>query len=412
MIHRHFTFALAAATIAATAGCTHTSHRLYPPANPTVVSHSTNVADANTDFTFRLLHQLVPKAPGQNVFVSPYSITNALSVLMNGAEGETQSQIETALGLGSTPIGDVNTANRLLLPSLCSPDPKVKVSIATALWGARPYPTAFKDTVTSDYFADAHVINFGDSDGAAKTINDWVSSKTKGKIDQIVSPDNLGGATSVITNAVYFHGEWMAPFDKSMTRPGPFHRENAADTMLPLMYSSEEHPALMYGETKTFQALALPYGAGRMSMYIVLPKTGVKLADVVNNLDADSWKKTVAGMSNTSVSYSMPRFHIDYRGDLTGTLHDMGIKAAIDGPGEFRPMGDPGPVSAVLHKAVLDVDETGTTAAAATGVVQTLSAVMYMNTVRVDHPFFCAIRDNKTGTILFAGAIYDPEAIN
>jgi len=413
-MHRQFYLAIAAVMLAV-AGCGHSSARHLPAPDPSVVSKSpavATVANANTDFTFRLLKRLTSETPSKNVFISPYGITNALSVLMNGAAGKTQAQIETTLGLGSTSIATVNSGNQLLLPSLSDPDPKVKLSIANAIWANKgTFPAAFKQTVSTSYDASAEDLDLT-GPSAANTINKWVSDNTEGKIDQIVSSDDLQYATTVITDAVYFHGHWSKEFDKSSTQSAPFHLEDGKDKTVPLM-SNES--GIRYCQTAQFQACELTYGDGRIGYYIVLPKPGVKLAEVLKAMDGKSWGKTMTSMKPDDVMVYLPRFHANYAASLNDPLRNMGMPLAFDDKrADLSPMGDRGSyISAVFHKAVIDVDEEGTTAAAATGIVASETAMRLPGTiVRVDHPFFCAIRDNLTGTILFAGAIYDPQSLN
>jgi len=326
-MHRQFSLAIAAVMLAA-AGCGHSSARHLPAPDPSVVSKSpavATVANANTDFTFRLLKRLTSETPSKNVFISPYGITNALSVLMNGAAGKTQAQIETTLGLGSTSIATVNSGNQLLLPSLSDPDPKVKLSIANAVWASKGrLPDSFKQEVLTSYDANAQDLDLT-GPTAADTINKWVSDNTEGKIGQIVTKDDLTWATTVITDAVYFHGQWSKEFDKASTQSAPFHLEDGKDKIVPMM--SNESGISSY-QTAQFQACELTYGSGRIGYYIVLPKPGVKFADLVKGMDGKSWDRVMTSMKPDDVLIYLPRFTASFATSLNGPLRNMGMPLA------------------------------------------------------------------------------------
>ena len=157
--------------------------------------------------------------------------------------------------------------------------------------------------------------------------------------------------------------------------------------------------------------MSLAYGDGRMSLYVLLPKTGRSAQALAKNLDAKTWSARVTGMKPTSLTIFLPRFKAEYSGSLRGPLSALGMEAALGHGADFRPMGlSDSFIGDVIHRAVLEVDENGTTAAAATA--EALAAGEYLpppTVMRVDHPFFLAIRDNATGTILFEGVIRDPQ---
>jgi len=366
------------------------------------------VAAANTEFGFRVLKRLTTNTPDANVFFSPLSVTSALTMTLNGAGGATARDMASTLGLKPMTLEQINHANGLLLPSLEDPDPKVKLSVANALWAnhGTKFAPSFQERCRRFYGARTQTLNFG-SPAAADTINDWVKDKTHGKIDQLVTPPDISAAHGVLTNAVYFHGQWQHEFEKAATRDGPFTLAGGGTKTLPMMAQEGRYP---YLDTAQFQAISLPYGAGRISLYVFLPKAGANLNGFVNGLTAKSWQGWVGEMRPTDVAVVLPRFRADYRATLNQPLIALGMGSAF-GPGaDFKPMGFHGSlISAVIHKAVLEVDEEGTVATAATAVVMTKSARPQGRVMRVDHPFFCAIRDNATGTLLFAGVIRDPK---
>ncbi|MCW3060484.1 MAG: serine protease inhibitor [Capsulimonas sp.] len=422
----------------AAAGCSHPPHippmhselnvapkhapQHAPPPNLNTVASDTRVqriAKANVDFGWRLLKPLAGASPDANVFYSPFSVTQALTMTMNGAGGDTQTVMADALGLKGAAIGDVNAANQLMLPSLTGADSKVGINIANGVWvnknakvreslQLRP---AFQKTCLEFYGGRAESLDFSDP-AAAKTINGWVSEQTKGKIDGIVATRDISGSPLVLTNAVYFHGRWMHEFDKSETLDGRFHLSKAREKTLPFMSNDM---SVDYRETDQFQAASLPYGNGRFSLDIVLPKRVDGLDAVVKSLDAKSWSNLISHMKLREAAVVLPRFQVSYTADLTEPLKSLGMAPAFEPGANFIPMGmEQGYIDKILHKAILQVDEEGTVAAAATMEAMTaggVSGAMPAITFRVDHPFVCAVRDNATGTLLFAGVIRDPEAL-
>ncbi len=393
-----------------TSSCASHNSRPTPP-DPAVVAANPGVqkvSAAGNDFGFRLLHRLVADNPGSNVFFSPFSISQALTLTMSGAGGQTRTDMARTLGLTALPSSRINAANALLLPSLQNPDPKVEVSVVNALWANQGivFAPQFQADAKQFYNAQATTLDFGTPAGA-QTINDWVSASTQGKITQIVSAGDIAHASAVLTNAVYFHGEWQSPFDKAATADAPFHLSKSRTKTVPLM---SQQGRFAYLQTPQFQAVSLPYSAGRLSLLVFLPTPGTSLDAFVSGLNSrrlDGWREA---MQPAEMTLLLPRFGADYAVTLNKPLSALGMGSAF-GPADFGPMGLPGVhISAVLHKAVLQVDEEGTTAAAATGVVMDMSAESPPPTMmRVDRPFFCVLRDSVTGAILFAGVIRDPE---
>ena len=381
-----------------------------PPPDAAKVAQNPSVrqvAQADTDFGFRLLAQLAPEKGHANVFFSPFSISQALGLALNGAAGTTRQGIASTLGLGAMTTGEVNAANGLLLPSLENPDPQVQINVANALWlqtGETFRPT-FQAACKQAYGADMETLNLRGPSGAP-TINGWVKAKTHGKIDKLVSAFDLRAATSVLTNAVYFHGQWSTPFNKAATQTAPFTRADGTQKQVPLMTRTGK---LSYLKGDGFQAVRLPYGQGRLAMYVFLPKTASGLDGFVGTATAARFSGWVAAMHPAQVSLFLPRFHADDSRRLKEPLSQMGMAKAFGRHADFSLMSQrPNAIGEVIHKATLDVDEEGTTATAATGVVMMRSQAMQFLppvVVRVDHPFLCVLRDDATGAVLFLGAI-------
>ena len=367
------------------------------------------VAAGDTSFGLALIGTLVAGGGAKNVFVSPFSVSQALGLAYNGAAGETRQQIGGALGAGGMSQDVSNQANRSLLDSLQSQDPKFTISVANALWAKQGITlnAAYKERMRRYYDATADTLNFRDPSGAA-AINDWVDKNTQGRITQIVTPGALRTSDAVLTNAIYFHADWSQPFKKLSTHDGSFTLGDGTTKTLPMM---SQMSTFSYLENDRFQAVRLPYGSGRAAMYVFLPKAGDTLDAFVENATAANWDTWISAMRKTPVLLTMPKFKAEQSVTLNKPLMSMGITDAFGPKADFSPMGLRGSfISDVIHKAVLDVDEEGTTAAAATAIIMTRSAMMApKNRMIVDHPFFCAIRDDRSGALLFAGAIRNPQ---
>lgn len=384
-----------------------------PVVNAAIVASNPNVrqvANANTDFGFNLLHKLTANQPTGNVFFSRFSISNALDMTLNGAGGQTRNDMAQALGLGAMDLDQINQGNSLLLKSATHPDAKVQITVANALWASSHIPLApnFVQLCARYYNATATTLDFA-SPASVDAINGWVDKNTHGKIMRLVSQPDIAKATAVLTNAVYFHGKWQYKFDKTRTHDGAFTLAGGSVKNVPLM---SQNGRFSYLETPQFQAASLPYGAGRMSLYVFLPKKGISLSAFVEQLNAANADKWIGEMKPTQMTIILPRFRADYQTELKTPLSALGMGLAFDRSADFSPMGLPPQtyISNVIHKAVLEVDEKGTVAAAATGtIIETLSIILPQTVMRVDHPFYMAIRDNSTGTILFEGVIRDPK---
>jgi serine protease inhibitor len=368
------------------------------------------LVDANTKFGFKLFQEVLKQDSNKNVFVSPTSIAIALSMTYNGASGETQQAMAKALELQGISLPDINQANETLKASLEKADPDVQLSIANSLWAKQgiPFKPEFLQSNQQFYKAKVTELNFSSPD-ATKTINGWVKENTRGKIDQIINqiqPDDL----LFLINAVYFKGNWTKQFDKSQTTERPFYLSNGTQKQHPMMSQSGKY---RYYENETLQAVSLPYGKGRLSLYVFLPKKNTNLKAFEQQLSLENWQQWMNQFQMRSGSIQLPRFKFDYDIQLNNALKALGMETAFSNQANFSNMTSASvAIDQVKHKTFVEVNEEGTEAAAATSVGMVLtSAPMPQDPFQmvVDRPFFCAIRDNETGTILFMGSIQEPK---
>jgi serpin B len=368
---------------------------------------------ANTDFGFRLYAEVTGRSGGKNVFVSPSSIGLALAMAYNGAEGETKQVIARGLALQGMGLEEVNRAYAQLKAALENPDPKVQLNIANSLWARKgmTFKPQFIKRNADFYGAEVSELDF-DSPGAASAINNWVSGKTNGKIQKIVDQISQDSILFLI-NAIYFKGTWTAEFDKSKTKEDYFTTAAGARKKHPMMSQSGEYN---YYKGDNFQAVSLPYGGGRVSMYVFLPDEGATLDAFHKSLNRASWDRWMSAFEETRGDIVMPRFKLEYEIELNDALKALGMGLAFDaGRADFSGMlqtANNAYINKVKHKTFVEVNEEGTEAAAVTSAEVQITSMRQprdMFRMVVDRPFFCAIRDNETGTVLFMGAIVDPQ---
>lgn len=379
------------------------------PANDKV---DARLVSSNMNFGFKLYGEIVRQGAGKNIFISPSSIGLCLAMAYNGAEGETKQAMARALEAQGMTLDELNRAYAGLKAALENPDPKVQLQIANSLWARKGIKLNPEFIKRDKQFYDAQVTELDfDSPAAPATINQWVSDKTNGKIDQII--DSIDRDTILfLINAIYFKGKWTNEFAKERTKDDVFHLESASEKRLPMMSQSGSYK---YYEAQNFQAVSLPYGDRRVSMYIFLPMKGATLGQFQKSLTAANWESWMKGFAESEGDIIMPRFKIEYEVTLNDALKALGMEPAFDpSRANFAGMlqsGENAYISKVKHKTFVEVNEEGTEAAAVTSTeMRATSAQMPRQRFRmvVDHPFFCAIRDNATGTVLFMGSIFEP----
>ena len=373
---------------------------------------SAELVSANSTFGLNLFHQLIAETPDENVFVSPSSVAIALAMTYNGAAGETSEAMAKALELGDLSPEDVNAANAALMQSLQAAEPEVILSIANSLWGREgiDFLPGFLSANREHYGAELTELDFTDPK-APDRINGWVKDQTRDKITRII--DRISDlAILYLINAIYFKGDWDEPFEESATEDRPFTLLHGGEKTVPMMW---QHGDYRYLEADGIQAISLPYKGDRISMVVVLPAEGSSLADWCTALDADVWEGLVDGLSFKEGTIQLPRFTLEYEAQLNGALTALGMGVAFDeNAADFSKMSTAFPqiwISKVIHKTFVEVNERGTEAAAVTAVeMEALAAPPQEEPFQmvVDRPFFCAIRDELTGTLLFMGAIVDP----
>ncbi|MBP9890997.1 MAG: serpin family protein [Planctomycetes bacterium] len=365
------------------------------------------LAARNNQFGFELMGKLHKE--GENIFISPVSISTALQMTAGGAQGETRDEMAKAMHVDDLKLAEHNKA---LLDALNSRK-DFKLSVANSLWSDKARVTLKEEFVKEcrDFFsAEVRTLNFSDK-ATVKVINDWISDKTNQKITNMLDAIPAD-AISYLVNAVHFKGGWSHEFSKDATKEGDFTLNDGTKKKLPLMTQWEDSP---YNESADWQAVGLLFGEERQAvMWFILPAKGKKLSDLMAKLDAETFAKMTKPNYNSG-TITIPRFKVHYKAGLVDALKALGMKKCF-ADADFTRFGSSTMgrifIGRVLHEAVLEVNEQGAEAAAATIVeMKAESAPANPFTFKADRPFAVAIVDRGSGSVLFAGAIYDPEKL-
>jgi len=364
---------------------------------------------AQKSFGLLLLRDIVNRTPRKNVFISPLSVFLALQMTENGAGGATRTAMRKALALPDLDAAALNASTAAML-AILNPQGTTTLTIANALWADSHFPLTqdFVKVCESLFRARAASLDFASANAAAE-INDWVKTATNGKIGNIVTPDAVAKSAVILTNAVYFAGNWRSEFPLSETQDETFHLTGGGTKTVPMMHQARLTAAYRAGSD--FEGALLYYSQSNVFLYALLPQAGRAPKDVLASLDAEH---LTDGPSNFDLDLKLPRFSLDYSASLADYLEKMGMDVAFHYPGaDFTPMGSKRFfISDVIHKTRLEVDEKGTVAAAATAVMVARAAARPLprpvKTLVFDRPFVVLLGDSQTGAILFAGAIEDP----
>lgn len=347
-----------------------------------------------------------------NLFYSPFSITSALGMTYAGAAGVTHQEMHDTLHI---PVEDAVFHQEFgaLSRDLAGDHNRPYTLLSgNRLWGQEgmTWKQAMLDTCAEHYDAPVTDLDFaGDTEGARKDINQWVSKMTEGMIDEALKSGDINSATRlVLSNAIYFHADWSEAFDEEFTSEGDFTLGDGGVVSAPLMHGTL--PAGLY-QDELLSVLRLPYEGDEISLLVFLPAEADGLDALELALtpsEIDGW---VSSMDDGDVAITLPRFSMRSRFDLADTFSELGMPSAFDEQqADFSNMTEDASlyISKIIHEAVIELDEQGTTAAAFTGVVMTVSSFQETPEFTADHPFVFAIRDDLTGAILFMGRLADP----
>ncbi len=391
---------------------------LFPPAWPshsalgaTGDSSSSAIPHASNSFGLDLYARL--RIQPRNLFLSPFSIETAMSMVSYGARGQTASQMAAVLHLSSNPE-EARSGFAVLLSALQSgaSTQGYRLDIANGLWSQKEYPfqQPYLDAMRSSYNAEIDSMDFiHNAEAVRNQINSWVARRTQEKIKDLFPPSAFRPATRLIlANAIYFKGAWARPFQPTHTHDASFTAAGGAKVQVHMM---QQQGSFKYLDAASFQVLELPYKGDTLAMDIFLPREADGLAGFEQDLTAESLSGSLGKLHPAMVRVGLPRFTMTSSFELTHELGDLGMPLAFSRGADFSGISERGRellLSTVVHKAYVDVNEQGTEAAAATGVGVTGAAMIHYTDFIVDHPCFFLIRDLSSGAILFLGRLDNP----
>ena len=369
---------------------------------------SARLIETNNQFGLELLKEVLGKEDAPNIMISPASVSLALGMAYNGAGTSTMDAFEQVLNYDGLTREEVNRISEELIRVLVTNVKGNLLEIANSLWHDEGFPVeADFIELNRDYFdAQVRALDFRSAE-AVKIINDWVSEKTHGKIDEIIS--NIDPAVMVILiNAIYFNCVWEVEFDPDDTRPAPFYREDGSLWEEVEMMTLES--AFNASFTARYTAVELPYKNNKFSMFLFLPAEGITVDELAGGLDADTWKEWLEGFSEIKdFTVQMPRFKFEYQRSLADDLKAMGLEVAFTDQADFSGISPEHlQISDVIHKTYIDVNEKGTEAAAVTAVMFETTALKPLSIIRLDRPFLFSIMEESSHSILFMGKVSEP----
>ncbi len=380
---------------------------------PALVTEEMNsVVEANNKFALDLY--LEYKSEEGNIFFSPYSISTALAMTYEGAKGQTAEEMQSVFYFPKDDtIRRSGYAN--LYNEINKKDKKYKLHTANALWAQKDYPFLEEYFKIVEEYYKGKVTNLDfekDPESARATINNWVEDQTNNKIKNLIPSGLLNTLTRlVLTNAIYFKGEWVKQFNKDETQEQNFRVSPDDIVKVQMMQRTDDKSIFNYSENNKLQILEMPYSGEELSMLILLPKDD-DLKGLENSLTVKQLSKWRKDLKEQRVNIFLPRFKFETKYFLADTLKEMGMPTAFSPAADFSGMTGKKDlfISQVIHQAFVEVNEEGTEAAAATAVIMEkgLSVSHRMSVFKADHPFIFLIQEKATGNILFFGRVTNP----
>ena len=367
-----------------------------------------SVMERENTFAWKIFPALNALQEDENVMISPFSISTALSMTYNGARGETQTAMAEVLAYPDMSLEDVNLAYKNLIAYLAGADDKVTLNIANSVWYDALFDIVpeFLTVNRDDYDAEVRALDFNDA-ASTDTINQWVCEKTNEKIETII--DQIpADAMMYLINALYFKAAWTWEFDPELTVNKGFHNYGGSTVSVPMMSQNAD---LDYYQGGDCQILDLPYGDGKYSMTIVLPEYDRDINAFIADMTQSGWDSLITAFpeEKTALDVYLPRFTLEYKAGLKDVLCALGMDIAFNGRADFSGIYAPGGIwiNDVYHKTFIEVNEEGTEAAAATAVEMIYESAGPV--MMIDRPFFFVIREKESGTIFFMGKILNME---
>ena len=364
---------------------------------------------ADNEFTLRLFKNLdSANTSGVNLFASPLSVSFALGMTSNGAAGQTLPAMMNTLNFNGFSQDQVNSYYNNLITNLPKLDPNTTLDIENSLWYSNTFAVlpAFLKTTSASYNAYVQALDFSSS-SSVNTINNWVNTQTKGNIPTIIN-QIPSTAMMYLVNAIYFKSGWKEKFDPANTAKQAFYLADNSQVQANFMSNTSlDFKRYDNSEASIFE---LPYSNSKYSMVIVMPAGGTTLQQLIPGIDSAKWQTWMTSLNFTNGPLKMPKFTFSYSISLNSALTDLGMGNAFSDNANFTGINATVPllITDVEHKAFVDVDESGTTAAAVTSVEVGTGAAAPAPPTVIDHPFLFVIREMNSGLIVFAGTVNNP----
>ncbi|MBW2988631.1 serpin family protein, partial [Candidatus Woesearchaeota archaeon] len=368
------------------------------------------VVRANNQFAFELYSELV-KSHEDNLFFSPYSVSAALAITYEGARSTTADEMRAVLHFPDLAILRPNFA--AIYNELNKGNQEYELRTGNALWVQQDFPLLedYTSTVERYYGAKAANLDFvHETEKSRQTINSFIEEQTNGRIRELIPQGYLDVMTRlVITNAIYFKGNWQWEFNRKETRKMDFKVSPEKTVKVDMMHMKPEKVEFNYADLEDLQILELPYKGEKLSMLILLPKGEFKALEATLTIEKLNEYKSKLQKTKLDGIY-IPKFEFNTKYTLNDALQALGMEKAFTPGADFSGMTGKRDlfISAVLHQAFVKVDEKGTEAAAATAVIMKVTAVRIQKIFRADHPFIFIIQDKTNGNILFMGRVVNP----
>jgi serpin B len=366
------------------------------------------LVQSNNQFGLELFKEVAAHTDStQNFMISPLSATLALSMVYNGAAGNTKTAFENTFHFSGLSTDVINKSLSSLCTLLMETGHEVTFNLANSIWYNESFSVDRRFLKANKKYYDADVIALDfHSPSSVKMINYWVNGKTNGKIPTIIRKINPMDRM-ILINTTYFKGKWLKEFNQKNTTNEPFTLQNGKIIHVPTMM---QETTLGYLSNKLFTAVELPYGNRKFSMVLMLPDKGKTVQDIENALSQKTWNQWATGLNEQEIMYiHLPKFKFDFEKTLNDALSKLGLGIAFTGSANFSKINPKVPlnISVVKQKTFVEVNELGTEAAAATAVIMKTTAI-YRKTISFNRPFLFAIKENTTNTILFIGRVMNP----
>ena len=361
------------------------------------------------NFGLNLFKTINETDTSDNIFISPVSVSMALGMTLNGAAGQTYNDMKSTLELNGLSEDEINAAYKSLIDLLLNLDDKVIMEIANSIWPKENYPvlSTFTEVNQKYFYSEVKPLDFSRSD-AVDIINNWISDKTHGKIEDMFDyiPADV---VMYLINTIYFKGTWTYQFDEEETKTQSFYSTLQNPTECQMMEIREN---LLYYEDDNVQIVDLPYGDSKFSMTVFLPKQDLSIDNFIGQLTSESWTSYFETLDYDSGNVYMPKFKLDYKLLMNDVLKSMGMTIAFTPSADFSRINGYGglTISRLIHQSFIQVDEEGTEAAAATivEIFETSIAEPEGFTMYINRPYLFVIRERVNNTILFIGKISKP----